>query len=819
MVTIGLELPPSPVSVRGQAVRRWKLLVWIWRMGLKFPPLIYFWSFLFCSSTMNFLIWNCRGALKPAFQNYIHKLTQRHDLAIFVIMEAKLGGIRAKEITDRLPFDGVIHTETIGLSCGLWLLWNTDIVLVEELAKTEQEIHVEEKMRASNLSWIISAIYASPRSEKRGILWNNLSKVAKLHNKPWVMAGDFNEPLIDEDKFGGKGVNVNRSPAFKDCLDDCNMIDMGFTGPRYIWTNKRDISNLILERIDRFFMNPDWCVLYWDAKVTHLPHCHYDHCIVLMEALPARHTGVRKHDFDFVLDKVKKKLAGWKANLLSIAGRLVFIHASSSTIPNYVMQQASLLDKILKGIDRVNRNFLWGSSDHLRKMHWVKWDVVTKPKEMGSLGLQSAKGRNTTLLAKLNWRLHKEKDAHLAKSNLGPIRAHIQGPLPQDLTNLKLKDVISLGRWDWSKIPFNIPLEIRDVIQAIPIPLIARNNDKLAWKFSPRGSFDMRSAYLIVKNLVEAGTFAGSWIWKLQTLPRIQIFIWRCIHESIAVKKVLAKRGIPLDTTCSMCQAASESLTHALRDCTLVKPIWQKLGTNYWLISNSSLKSSQNAAGIPWNFLFPFAMWMIWKQRNQAIFANKRANLFLPKVITMQAKEFIFYALKTIRNLGWVKLNTDGSSRGSAGAAAGGGLIRDEVGNWVIGFSRRIGRADSFVAEIWALRDGLQLCHQMNIHVVMIELDVKALVDVLNSPSYCNLMISPLLDDCIILISQIPQVRVKYIYREPNRCADCLANLGLCQSLDFIVHSNPPLELISLVEADSMGSCCNRLCPVFPSFS
>ena len=52
---------------------------------------------------------------------------------------------------------------------------------------------------------------------------------------------------------------------------------------------------------------------------------------------PLKHAGARKHDFDFVLDRVKKKLVGWKANLLSMAGRLVLIHASSSTISNYVM--------------------------------------------------------------------------------------------------------------------------------------------------------------------------------------------------------------------------------------------------------------------------------------------------------------------------------------------------------------------------------------------------------------------------------------------------------------------------------------------------
>lgn len=167
---------------------------------------------------------------------------------------------------------------------------------------------------------------------------------------------------------------------------------------------------------------------------------------------------------------------------------------------------------------------------------------------------------------------------------------------------------------------------------------------------------------------------------------------------------------------------------------------------------------------------------------------------------------------------GWFKLNTDGATSDSVSVAAGGGLIRDEAGNWVIGFSGRIGKADSFVAEIWALRDGLQLCHQMNVSAVMIELDAKALVDVLNNSAHCNSVISPLLDDCKLLISQFFQFCVKHTYQEANKCADHLANIELFQPLDFIVYSNPPLELISLVEADSVGSHCNKLCPVPSSF-
>ena len=75
------------------------------------------------------------------------------------------------------------------------------------------------------------------------------------------MLGDFNEVLYAEDKFGGNHVNLNRALEFKDCLDECNMLDLGFAGPKFTWTNCRPISNLILERIDRCFANPAWRIL------------------------------------------------------------------------------------------------------------------------------------------------------------------------------------------------------------------------------------------------------------------------------------------------------------------------------------------------------------------------------------------------------------------------------------------------------------------------------------------------------------------------------------------------------------------------------
>ena len=131
---------------------------------------------------------------------------------------------------------------------------------------------------------------------------------------------------------------------------------------------------------------------------------------------PIRHQGYSSQDFKFVLDRVKQKLASWKASLLSFAGRTIPVQASSLTIPAYVMQCNALPCKLLDNIDRVNRNFLWGSSESVKKMHWVGWQKVTRPKIKGELSLHTTKGRNLSLLAKLNWQFHSEKDSLWSKA-------------------------------------------------------------------------------------------------------------------------------------------------------------------------------------------------------------------------------------------------------------------------------------------------------------------------------------------------------------------------------------------------------------------
>lgn len=96
------------------------------------------------------------------------------------------------------------------------------------------------------------------------------------------MAGDFNEVLIGDDKFGGRPVNISRAIVFQECLNAYGMIDLGFSGPQFTWTNCRPLTQLVQERIDRVFVNAAWNVLYLEAYVRHLERSHFDHSPVVL---------------------------------------------------------------------------------------------------------------------------------------------------------------------------------------------------------------------------------------------------------------------------------------------------------------------------------------------------------------------------------------------------------------------------------------------------------------------------------------------------------------------------------------------------------
>lgn len=83
----------------------------------------------------------------------------------------------------------------------------------------------------------------------------------------------------------------------------------------------------------------------------------------------------------------------------------------TNSLPIYSMFTNALPESVCKKIDKMNRNFLWGSTEERRKTHLVKWDIVCKSHDRGGLGIRKCKESNLAMLAKTGYNLLKDEKA------------------------------------------------------------------------------------------------------------------------------------------------------------------------------------------------------------------------------------------------------------------------------------------------------------------------------------------------------------------------------------------------------------------------
>ena len=93
---------------------------------------------------------------------------------------------------------------------------------------------------------------------------------------PWLCAGDFNEVTKQSEKLGGRTRPHSQMQAFRDVLDECGFMDLGFVGSKFTW-HKHYENFTVWERLDRAVANNEWFSLFPDTQVHHLDVTTSDH--------------------------------------------------------------------------------------------------------------------------------------------------------------------------------------------------------------------------------------------------------------------------------------------------------------------------------------------------------------------------------------------------------------------------------------------------------------------------------------------------------------------------------------------------------------
>lgn len=109
-------------------------------------------------------------------------------------------------------------------------------------------------MFVSNLSlkdpkgnWRFIGIYGNPCTEKQSESWKLMERLHNLMDIPWLVGGDFNEIISDAEKNGGARRRDTQMQAFRDMIDSCALIDLGYSGDHFTWFNMNFTDNLIWE--------------------------------------------------------------------------------------------------------------------------------------------------------------------------------------------------------------------------------------------------------------------------------------------------------------------------------------------------------------------------------------------------------------------------------------------------------------------------------------------------------------------------------------------------------------------------------------------
>lgn len=142
------------------------------------------------------------------------------------------------------------------------------------------------------------------------------------------------------------------------------------------------------------------------------------------------------------------------------------------------------------------------------------------------------------------------------------------------------------GQWDVYLLNQTFREEDVQIIKSISVHV--EMEDVIGWHYDNKGQFSVKSAYKVHRWAVlrgqrrNSGSASGearfcNKLWNVDCPPKVKHFLWRLSHNTLAMRRVLQRRGMKLDTKCCMCGRLDEDGGHLLLNCKEVKKVWREL--------------------------------------------------------------------------------------------------------------------------------------------------------------------------------------------------------------------------------------------------
>ncbi|CAM8932748.1 unnamed protein product [Rhodiola kirilowii] len=207
---------------------------------------------------MHIISWNVRGANGDKKKRMIRKLRNMHKPDMVFLQETKMVGMVEKSVNELWGNEQVRWSaaDVVGRSGGLMIMWNPEFFQCLAETKGRGFIHVKGKVISESKVVEINYlnVYAPVAEKDKLLLWEELTEVRNASEGGWIIGGDFNAVLYEEERRGS---------TFNSKVADqvMGVMDLPMAGRQFTWSNRSGVS-----RLDRFLVSPEVVSLWPKLK-------------------------------------------------------------------------------------------------------------------------------------------------------------------------------------------------------------------------------------------------------------------------------------------------------------------------------------------------------------------------------------------------------------------------------------------------------------------------------------------------------------------------------------------------------------------------